>query len=118
MYKRLREFQGGKVVVTVGVPHKCPMAPLEIMFMLHDYFKERGIRDKVKLHYTYPINRVHSLENVAKWAEPEFDRLGITTRRSSTSRRSTAKKRILQSEEGSECEYDLLIAIPRTAAWK
>src|SRR5512146_2015191 len=67
MFNRLRQFQGGKVVIAVGVPHKCPMAPLEITFMLDDYFRERGMRDKVQLHYTYPIGRVHSLENVAKW---------------------------------------------------
>ena len=52
MFKRLQAFQGGRVVIAVGVPHKCPMAPLEIIFMLHDYFKDRGIRDKVQLHYT------------------------------------------------------------------
>ena len=77
MYQRLEQFDGGKVVVAVGVPHKCPMAPLEITFMLIDYFKQRGIWDKVELHYTYPIGRVHSLEPVANWAAPEFERIGV-----------------------------------------
>jgi sulfide:quinone oxidoreductase len=112
MMRRLQEFQGGKVVITVGVPHKCPMAPLEITFMLHDYFKERGLGDKVKLHYTYPINRVHSLENVAKWAAPEFGRLGITSETFFNIKEVDGEKRILRSEEGSEVHYDLLIAIP------
>ncbi len=26
MYQALREFQGGRVAVAVGVPHKCPIA--------------------------------------------------------------------------------------------
>ena len=65
LFKRLQHFEGGKVVIAVGVPHKCPMAPLEITFMLNDYFKSRGIGDKVEIMYTYPIGRVHSLENVA-----------------------------------------------------
>jgi sulfide:quinone oxidoreductase len=112
MMRRLQEFKGGKVVVTVGVPHKCPMAPLEITFMLHDYFKERGLGDKVKLHYTYPIGRVHSLENVAKWAAPEFGRLGITSETFFNIKEVDGEKRILRSEEGSEVNYDLLIAIP------
>jgi sulfide:quinone oxidoreductase len=112
MYKRLREFQGGKVVITVGVPHKCPMAPLEITFMLYDYFKERGMLDKVKLHYTYPIGRVHSLENVAKWAAPEFDKLGITYETLFNMKEVDGAKKVLKSEEGSETGYDLLIAIP------
>ena len=26
---------------------------------------------------TYPIGHIHNLENVAQWAAPEFDRMGI-----------------------------------------
>ena len=112
MFKRLQQFQGGKVVIAMGVPHKCPMAPLEIVFMLHDYFKDRGIRDKVKLHYTYPIGRVHTLENVAKWAAPEMDRLGITYETLFNVKEIDGAKKIIKSEEGSETDYDLLVSIP------
>jgi len=112
MFKRLQQFQGGRVVIAVGVPHKCPMAPLEIAFMLHDYFKDRGIRDKVQLHYTYPIGRVHSLENVAKWAAPEFERLGITYETFFNMKEVDGKNQVLKSEEGTEATYDLLITIP------
>lgn len=110
MYKGLQNFDGGKVVVAVGVPHKCPMAPLEITFMLVDYFKERGIWDKVQMHYTYPIGRVHSLEPVANWAAPEFDRLGITYETLFNMKEVTENKVI--SEEGTETDYDLLVTVP------
>lgn len=112
MFKRLQSFEGGKVVITVGVPHKCPMAPLEITFMLHDYFKDRGMSDKVQIHYTYPINRVHSLENVAKWAAPEMNKLGITYDTFFNIKEVDGTHKILKSEEGVEIQYDLLIAIP------
>jgi len=112
MFKQLREFEGGKVVITVGVPHKCPMAPLEITFMLHDYFKERGMLDKVKLHYTYPIGRTHGLENVAKWATPEFERLGISYETFFNMKEVDGAKKVVRSEEGNEVNYDLLITIP------
>jgi sulfide:quinone oxidoreductase len=112
MFKRLQSFQGGRVVIAVGVPHKCPMAPLEIAFMLHDYFKDRGIRDKVQLHYTYPVGRVHSLENVAKWAAPEMDRLGITYETLFNMKEVDGANKVVKSEEGSEAKYDLLITIP------
>ncbi|MGW8270124.1 MAG: NAD(P)/FAD-dependent oxidoreductase [Burkholderiales bacterium] len=112
MFNRLRRFEGGKVVVAMGVPHKCPMAPLEITFMLYDYFKQRGILDKVKLHYTYPVGRVHSLENVAKWAAPEMDRLGISYETLFNLKEVDSAKKIAKSEEGSETDFDLLISIP------
>jgi len=112
MFKTLKDFEGGKVVITVGVPHKCPMAPLEITFMLHDYFKDRGMLDKVQLHYTYPIGRVHALENVAKWAAPEMEKLGIKYETFFNIKEVDAKKKVLKSEEGVDIDYDLLITIP------
>lgn len=111
-FQALRDFQGGKIVVAAAVPHKCPMVPLEITFLLHDYLQDRGLLDKVKIHYTYPINRVHSLENVAKWAAPEFDRLGISYETLFNVKEVDGAKRQVLSEEGSSVDYDLLIAIP------
>jgi sulfide:quinone oxidoreductase len=112
MFKRLREFQGGKVAIVVGVPHKCPIAPVEVVFSLHDYFKARGIRDKVQMKYHYPIGRIHTIENVAKWAKPEFDRLGVEYETLFNVKEVDAKNKIVFSEEGGRVEYDLLIAIP------
>lgn len=112
LFNRLREFKGGKIVIAMGVPHKCPMAPLEITFMLDDYFRERGMRDKVQLHYTYPVGRVHTLENVAKWAAPEMDKRGITYETLFNLKEVDGATHILKSEEGSETAYDMLISIP------
>ncbi len=112
MFKALREFEGGKVAIVVGVPHKCPIAPVEITFALHDYFKKRGIRDKVEIKYHYPINRIHSIENVATWAKPEFDRMGIEYETLFNVEEVDAENKIVKSMEGSEYNYDLLISIP------
>jgi sulfide:quinone oxidoreductase len=112
MFKRLREFEGGRIVIAMGVPHKCPMAPLEITFMLDDYFRERGLRDKVQIHYTYPVGRVHTLENVAKWAAPEMERRGITYETLFNLKEVDGATRTLKSEEGTETKYDMLVSIP------
>jgi len=112
MFKSLREFQGGNVGIVVGVPHKCPIAPVEVVFSLHDYFTARGIRDKVKIKYHYPIGRIHTIEQVAKWAKPEFDRLGVEYETLFNVKEVDAKNKIVKSEEGTEYSYDLLIAIP------
>ena len=112
MFKALREFKGGKLGIVVGVPHKCPIAPVEVTFALHDYFKSRGIRDKVDIKYHYPINRIHSIANVATWAKPEFDRMGIEYETLFNVREVDVKNKIVKSEEHTEYEYDLLISIP------
>lgn len=112
MFKALREFQSGRVGIVVGVPHKCPIAPVEVTFSLHDYFKARGIRDQVQIKYHYPINRIHSIENVAKWAKPEFDRMGVEYETLFNVREVDVENKVVKSEEGTEYEYDLLISIP------
>jgi len=112
LHKRLMEFQGGTVAMVVSIPHKCPVAPVEAMFMLHDFFKARGIRDKVKLQYNYPVNHVHATANVARWAKPEFDKAGIEYETLFNVKEVDPVKKIVYSEEGTECKYDLLIAIP------
>ena len=111
-FKTISEFQGGRVVIATGVPHKCPMIPPEVTFTLYDYFKDRGMLDKVSFHYTYPIGRLHSLEPVSKWMQGEFNQRGITTETLFNIKEVDGAKKVVRSEEGSEAKYDLLVAVP------
>ncbi|HYG85536.1 MAG TPA: FAD/NAD(P)-binding oxidoreductase [Azospirillum sp.] len=108
----LTKFEGGRIVVNVNAPHKCPVAPLEITFMLHDYLKERRVLDKSEITYTYPIGRLHALEPVATWALPEFERLGIKYQTFFNTAEIDPQAKVIKSEEGDELPYDLLIGIP------
>lgn len=108
----LQAFDGGRVVVTTGVPHKCPMAPLELTFLLQDLFVRRGIAPRVDLLYTYPIGRLHSIEAVDEWARIEFARRGIRSATYFNIAAVDGATRTVHSEEGLSVDYDLLIAIP------
>jgi sulfide:quinone oxidoreductase len=60
--ERLRDtlegFRGGRVLVSVlGQPFKCPPAPFEGAFLLHERFTEMGIRDAVQMTITFPMQR-------------------------------------------------------------
>ncbi len=108
----LKDFPGGRIAIVTGVPHKCPMVPLELTFMMYDYFKDREMLDKVSFTYTYPIGRIHSLENVAKWAAKEFDRMGVHYETLFNAKEVDGAKRQVHSEEGTVVDYDLLITVP------
>jgi sulfide:quinone oxidoreductase len=54
----LADFKGGKVLVSVlGQPFKCPPAPFEGSFLLHEHFTKQGIRDSVEMATTFPMAR-------------------------------------------------------------
>ncbi|MCP3973161.1 MAG: NAD(P)/FAD-dependent oxidoreductase [bacterium] len=112
MRDALDAFEGGKIVVNVNAPHKCPVAPLEITFMLRDYFQGRGMLDKVEITYTYPIGRLHALEPVAMWTQPEFDKAGIKYETFFNTKSVDPKKKKIHSEEDVTLDYDMLVTIP------
>lgn len=52
---RLEEFHEGRIVFFISsLPFICPPAPYEMMFLLDDYFRQRGIRKKVELTMVTP----------------------------------------------------------------
>jgi sulfide:quinone oxidoreductase len=54
----LPAFGGGRVLVAVlAQPFKCPPAPFEGAFLLHEHFAERGIREQVQLSMAFPMQR-------------------------------------------------------------
>ncbi|HYI98926.1 MAG TPA: FAD-dependent oxidoreductase [Thermoleophilaceae bacterium] len=54
----LADFDGGRVLVSVlGQPFKCPPAPFEGSFLLHEHFTRQGIRDDVQMATTFPMQR-------------------------------------------------------------
>ena len=56
LHKHLRTWQGGRVVLNVvEMPIKCPVAPLEFLFLADWFFHQQGLRDKVEITYATPL---------------------------------------------------------------
>lgn len=109
----LRKFTGGKIVISMGVPHKCPVAPVEVTLMLDDYLRKRGLRDKSEIYYTYPVGAVHTIPAVAKWGATAFEERGIKYEVFFNMKEVDPVKKILYSMEGGQVPFDLLITIPQ-----
>lgn len=108
----LDEFKGGRIVVNINAPHKCPVAPLEVTLMLDDYLRGKGLTDQFEITYTYPIGRLHALEPVAQWAVPEFERRGIKAVTFFNTKEVDPVNKTIASEESDLLSYDLLITVP------
>ncbi|WP_372912096.1 NAD(P)/FAD-dependent oxidoreductase [Salinigranum sp.] len=109
----LADFTEGHLVLSVvGTPHMCPAAPLEFVLMADDWFRKRGIRDQIDITYTYPIQRVHGKPTIAEWAAPRMDERDIRAETFFNVESVDAERGVLQSMEGEELDYDLLVTIP------
>ncbi len=109
----LARFEGGRLVVNlVDMPIKCPVAPLEFAFLADWYFREHGIRDRVELVFSTPLDGaftkpVASEQLAGLLAEKEIE---IVTEFNAGDVDGVGGK--LGSYDGRELDFDLLVTVP------
>jgi sulfide:quinone oxidoreductase len=111
--KAMDEFRGGRLVVNVvEMPIKCPVAPLEFLFLADAYFTKKGVRDGVELVYATPLDGAFTKPvcNRLLAGMLESKRIHVETEFSAGSVDAAGNK--LVSYDGREVPYDLLVTIP------
>mgnify|MGYP000944415147 CR=1 FL=1 len=116
----LERFEGGRLVVnTVEMPIKCPVAPLEFLFLADEYLHRKGLRDKTEIVYVTPLDAVFTKPMAAKRLAHliEDKHIKVVTEFNAGSVDGAA--RALRSFDEREERFDLLVSIPTHsgAAW-
>ena len=111
--KALDAFTGGKVVIGIAsMPYKCPPAPLEVAFLIESELRERGLREKSEVHFASPIGRAFTIESVSEMATPILEEKNIELHTFFNVETIDPERKVVQSLEGEELPYDLLILVP------
>ena len=110
----LSEFEGGRVLVSVlGQPFKCPPAPFEGSFLLHEHFTQRGIRDAVQMATTFPMQRpVPVTGPVSQMFRDALASRGIEELAQHLVTSIDPTARIARLATGEALPYDLFVGIP------
>jgi sulfide:quinone oxidoreductase len=106
-------WNGGRLVVNITeMPIKCPVAPLEFLFLADAYFTERGIRDKVDLHFATPLPGAFTKPKASELLSDFLVRKNIhVTPEFNIARVDNEAKKIVSWDE-TEIPYDVLVSIP------
>ncbi len=109
----LARFDGGRLVVNVvEMPIKCPVAPLEFLFLADDYFKRRGIRERVELVYATPLDAAFTRPIAARVLGGLLEAKGIRVEAEFSTAEVDGGRRLLRSYDEREVPYDLLVSVP------
>jgi len=109
----LDRFKGGRIVIGIaGMPYKCPPAPLEVAFLIESELRDRGLRDRSTIDFCSPIGRAFTIESVSDMATPILETKGIELHTFFNVETIDAERKVVQSLEGEELPYDLLILVP------
>ena len=114
MRDALPAFAGGTVLIGVlGQPYKCPPAPFEGAFLLHDQLVERGIREQTEIRVVAPMSvPVPVTPQVSQRFLDELAARGIEymAQNRVVELVPSAKEAVLES--GERLPYDLFVGIP------
>ncbi|MBN8611245.1 MAG: NAD(P)/FAD-dependent oxidoreductase [Deltaproteobacteria bacterium] len=109
----LASFAGGRFVVNVAeMPIKCPVAPLELLFLADAFFTERGIRDRVEIVYATPLEGAFTKPRASAALGGMLEQRNISVLGDFAVSEVDGAKRRLKSFDGRETDYDLLVSIP------
>jgi len=109
----LKFWKGGRMVVNVTeMPIKCPVAPLEFLFLADWFFHERGIRDKVEIVFATPLPGAFTKPRASSilgdmlaekniLLEPDFNIMEVDN-----------GKQVIRSYDDREISYDLFVTVP------
>lgn len=110
---KLHDWEGGRLVVNVvEMPIKCPVAPLEFLFLAEAFFAKRGMRDKVEIVYATPLDSAFTKQRTAELMGEMLQQRRIAVETLFNTGEVDGGARLLKSWDGREIPYDLLVSIP------
>ena len=108
----LEGFDGGRILIAVtGAPYPCPPAPYECAFLLDEWLRDRGLRERTEIATAtlQPILMPNAGGPGSAWVGEQLDERGIAY---ATGRKLTSVDAGVAHFEDGDQEFDLLIAVP------
>jgi sulfide:quinone oxidoreductase len=110
---KLRTWKGGHLVVHIcEMPIKCPVAPLEFIFLADSYFENKGIREDVKLTFVTPLSGAFTKPTATKKLGHLLQEKNIEVVTDFAIERVDQDSKTLVDYGGKTVSYDLLVTVP------
>jgi sulfide:quinone oxidoreductase len=109
----LDRWEGGHMVISITeMPIKCPVAPLEFLFLADWYFYKKGIRNKVELTLATPLPGAFTKPKATRILDPMLAKKGIHLEAEFNLGEVDNSRQVIKSYDDREISYDLLVTIP------
>jgi len=110
----LPRFEKGPAIIGVcGKSFKCPPAPSEAAFLLHDYLTERGRREATEISVVMPFGTpIPPSPDTSRAVLAAFAERGIRFVKDALVKSLDPKRRVAVLSDGTEMPYALFLGIP------
>ncbi|MEZ6144158.1 MAG: FAD/NAD(P)-binding oxidoreductase [Planctomycetaceae bacterium] len=110
---KLESWAGGELVVHISeMPIKCPVAPLEFIFLADSFFQEKGIRNKVNLTFVTPLSGAFTKPTATEKLGHLLEEKQIRQVTDFAIERVDNEHKEIVDYGGRKVKYDLLVTVP------
>ncbi len=111
--RAMRNFREGKLVVSIAeFPFKCPVAPLEFVYLADAYFTERDLRDQIDITLVTPLPGAFTKPKASAFFSQLIAKKNINIVTDFDLIEVDGENQKLISAGGVEIPFDLLVSIP------
>lgn len=111
--KAIAKMEKGRLVLNIAeIPFKCPVAPIEFVYLADYYFTQKGIRDKVEIVLSTPLAGAFTKPIATAVFTKAMEAKNIKVIPNFNIASVDHSKKVMKAHDGQEVQYDLLAAIP------
>ena len=111
LYKKIKYMKSGRLVFNIAeMPHKCPVVPMEFIFMADWYFRVNGVRDNIEIEFVTPNTGVFTKPIATKILGAAAEDKGVNVIPNFDLAAIDTEAGTLESAKGDKIQYDLLVS--------
>jgi sulfide:quinone oxidoreductase len=111
--EKLSAWEGGRLVVHITeMPIKCPVAPLEFIFLADAFFRGKNMRDRVELIFVTPLDGAFTKPIASEHLGGMLEERKISLETDFMIERVDPERKMIVSYDEREIPFDLLVTVP------
>jgi sulfide:quinone oxidoreductase len=111
LFQRMKYFKKGRIVFNVAeMPHKCPVVPMEFIFLANAHFIHEGVRDNIEIELVTPATGIFTKPITTKIMSSAAEEKNIIVTPNFDLAQYNTEEKTIESGRGDKISYDLLIS--------
>jgi len=111
LYHRMKYFEKGKMIFNIAeMPHKCPVVPMEFIFMADWFFAKNGCRDNIEIEFVTPNTGIFTKPIATSVMSATAEEKNIQVTPNFDLEVVNKEEKFIESARGEKIDYDLLIS--------
>ncbi len=111
LHKKMKYFKSGRMVFNIAeMPHKCPVVPMEFIFMADWFFAKNGVRKDIEIEFVTPNTGIFTKPIATKVLSVAANEKNIKVTPNFDLASVDPESGILTSAKGETVQYDLLVS--------